>query len=379
MCFRVLSSRAGTDAVLRSDLSVFVQVYLQHAQSFQSLLEIWDAHHLNNAQKVGVPLLLLIATLLRVKEEECDDDDNAIEEEEKEEEEEEEEATKNKDKDRRKSATGASTRTTATTSTSASRLALDGLARNIISRRMRQMYSHIASGVRIRIIAAFDVLTAIVQRDYDGSLAGETFRQFDWTLQVLQKVATPRIDNNNSRKKKKNNKTDDNNDEDDYDENNDGRKSNNKKNAHLSLFREERAKINQAAKASRKNIEKASNRFAFAQFYLAFLESNDESVVRSAATNRNVMYLFVRSVSKDDSETQCRFLSVLWKSVLNINVSAIKTPLKIKLATFTDVLLEQLATMAALNDCVENVELNENKKENPCSLIRPLRKWLSIF
>ena len=135
-----------------------------------------------------------------------------------------------------------------------------------------------------------------------------------------------------------------------------------KKNAHLSLFREERAKINQAAKASRKNIEKASNRFAFAQFYLAFLESNDESVVRSAATNRNVMYLFVRSVSKDDSETQCRFLSVLWKSVLNINVSAIKTPLKIKLYTFTDVLLEQLATMAALNDCVENVELNENKK-----------------
>ena len=364
VCFRVLSSRAGTDAVLRSDLSVFVQVYLQHAQSFQSLLEIWDAHHLNNAQKVGVPLLLLIATLLRVKEEECDDDDNAIEEEEEKEEEEkeEEEATKNKDKDRRKSATGASTRTTATTSTSVSRLALDGLARNIISRRMRQMYSHIASGVRIRIIAAFDVLTAIVQRDYDGSLAGETFRQFDWTLQVLQKVATPRIDNNNSRKKKKNNKTDDNNDEDDYDENNDGRKSNNKKNAHLSLFREERAKINQAAKASRKNIEKASNRFAFAQFYLAFLESNDESVVRSAATNRNVMYLFVRSVSKDDSETQCRFLSVLWKSVLNINVSAIKTPLKIKLATFTDVLLEQLATMAALNDCVENVELNENKK-----------------
>ena len=40
------------------------------------------------------------------------------------------------------------------------------------------------------------------------------------------------------------------------------------------------------------------------------LESNYESVVRSAATNRNVMYLFV-NVAKDDSETQCRFLSVL--------------------------------------------------------------------
>ena len=57
-------------------------MYLQQAQSFQSLLEIWDAHHLNNAQKVGVPLLLFIATLLRVKdeeeeeEEEEDDDDD---------------------------------------------------------------------------------------------------------------------------------------------------------------------------------------------------------------------------------------------------------------------------------------------------------------
>ena len=53
--------------------------------------------------------------------------------------------------------------------------------------------------------------------------------------------------------------------------------------------------------------------------------------MRSAATNRNVMYLFVRNVAKDDSETQCRFLSVLSQSVLNINVSAIQTPLKIKL------------------------------------------------
>ena len=65
------------------------------------------------------------------------------------------------------------------------------------------MYSHIASGVRVRIVAAFDVFTAIVQRDDDGSLAEETFRQFDWTLQILQKVATPRIDNNSSSRKKK--------------------------------------------------------------------------------------------------------------------------------------------------------------------------------
>ena len=365
--------------LLLSDVRVIIasssllpkQVYLQQAQSFQSLLEIWDAHHLNNAQKVGVPLLLFIATLLRVKDEEEE------EEEEEEDDDEEEKNTTTRDdddddneekkKERRQSAAGAST-----ASTSVSRLALDGLARNIIARRMRQMYSHIASGVRVRIVAAFDVFTAIVQRDDDGSLAEETFRQFDWTLQILQKVATPRIDNNSSsRKKKKKNKNEDSDDEEDADDdisNNNNIKdntngnANDKRNAHISLFREERAKINQAAKASRKNIEKASNRFAFAQFYLAFLESNYESVVRSAATNRNVMYLFVRNVAKDDSETQCRFLSVLSQSVLNINVSAIQTPLKIKLATFTDVLLEQLATMAALSDGVTNAEKDENKK-----------------
>ena len=140
-------------------------MYLQQAQSFQSLLEIWDAHHLNNAQKVGVPLLLFIATLLRVREEE---------EFEEEEFDEDEKTTRDDDsKKRRKSTAGAST------STSVSRLALDGLARNIIARRMRQMYSHIASGVRVRIVAAFDLFTAIIQRDDDGSLAGETFRQFD--------------------------------------------------------------------------------------------------------------------------------------------------------------------------------------------------------
>ena len=137
--------------------------------------------------------------------------------------------------------------------------------------------------------------------------------------------------------KKKKNKNEDSDDEEDADDdisNNNNIKdntngnANDKRNAHISLFQEERAKINQAAKASRKNIEKASNRFAFAQFYLAFLESNYESVVRSAATNRNVMYLFVRNVAKDDSETQCRFLSVLSQSVLNINVKvAIQTRL----------------------------------------------------
>ena len=83
--------------LLLSDVRVIIasssllpkQVYLQQAQSFQSLLEIWDAHHLNNAQKVGVPLLLFIATLLRVKEEEEEEEDDDEEEGEEDEEEEE--------------------------------------------------------------------------------------------------------------------------------------------------------------------------------------------------------------------------------------------------------------------------------------------------
>ena len=257
---------------------------------------------------------------------------------------------------------GGSNKNTNTNANSASRLALDGLARNIISRRMRQMYSHLNSGVRVRIVACFDLFTAIIERDFDdeGALARECFRQFDWTLGVLQKVATPRIDNNNnasSRAKKRDkappvitNDDDVNDDADDDDDDNNKKEDNTTITPQVvvvSSFRKERERVNQAANASRKNVEKASNRFAFAQFYLAFLESNDESVVRSAATNRNVMYLLVRNISKDDSTTQRRFLSILQQSVLNINGAP---PLKVKLLIITDVLLEQLATMSALND-----------------------------
>ena len=82
--------------LLLSDVRVIIasssllpkQVYLQQAQSFQSLLEIWDAHHLNNAQKVGVPLLLFIATLLRVKDEEEEEEEEEDDDEEEEDEEE---------------------------------------------------------------------------------------------------------------------------------------------------------------------------------------------------------------------------------------------------------------------------------------------------
>ena len=48
--------------------------------------------------------------------------------------------------------------------TTRERLALDSLARAIMTRRMRHIYSHLGSGIRVRVNAAFVVLAAIAGR-----------------------------------------------------------------------------------------------------------------------------------------------------------------------------------------------------------------------
>jgi hypothetical protein len=74
---------------------------------FSDVLALWDSHHLNNAQKVCVPLLVLLADMLR--------------------------------------------HTPGTDAAAAQgfvHLQLDGLARAIMSRRMRAVYSHLTSAIR---------------------------------------------------------------------------------------------------------------------------------------------------------------------------------------------------------------------------------------
>jgi hypothetical protein len=50
---------------LLSHLLLWQQTYLQTSPGFADVLAIWDKHHLNNAQKVCVPLLCLLADMLR--------------------------------------------------------------------------------------------------------------------------------------------------------------------------------------------------------------------------------------------------------------------------------------------------------------------------
>ena len=114
---------------------------------FADVLALWDAHHLNNAQKVCVPLLCLLADMLR-----CLPADAAA-------------------------------------AQGFVHLQLDGLARTVLQRRMRAVYSHLTSGIRVRHNCALALLSSVAARS--RPLAWEVFRNFDFTLATLPKLANP--------------------------------------------------------------------------------------------------------------------------------------------------------------------------------------------
>ena len=114
---------------------------------FSDVLALWDAHHLNNAQKVCVPLLCLLADMLSHAPEDAAAAQGFV------------------------------------------HLQLDGLARSVMQRRMRAVYSHLTSGIRVRHNCAFQLCAAIAARN--RQLAWEVFRNFDFTLAVLPKLANP--------------------------------------------------------------------------------------------------------------------------------------------------------------------------------------------
>ena len=121
------------------------QTYLQVSPGFADALALWDAHHLNHASSVGVPLLCLLADALR-----CLPADAA-------------------------GARGFV------------HLQLDGLARAILSRRMRAVYSHLTSGVRVRHNCALALLGAVAARS--RTLAWETLRAVDFSLPAFATLA----------------------------------------------------------------------------------------------------------------------------------------------------------------------------------------------
>ena len=142
------------------------QAYLARSPDFADVLGIWDSYHANHAQKVCAPLLALCATMM----------------------------TRARERDEAEDAGGSSA------STTRERLALDSLARAIVTKRMRQIYSHLGSGVRVRVNAGLMVLAAIAGRGKKS--AAELFRTFDFSLASLPKIATPPRDGGGSGRKK---------------------------------------------------------------------------------------------------------------------------------------------------------------------------------
>jgi nucleolar pre-ribosomal-associated protein 1 len=114
---------------------------------FADVLALWDAHHLNHAQKVCTPLLCLLADML------------------------------------------SHTPVDAAAAQGFVHLQLDGLAHSVMQRRMRAVYSHLTSGIRVRHNCALALVASIASRS--RQLAWEVFRNFDFTLAALPKLANP--------------------------------------------------------------------------------------------------------------------------------------------------------------------------------------------
>ena len=123
------------------------QTYLQVSPGFADALALWDAHHLNHASSVGVPLLCLLADALRCLPADAAEARGFV------------------------------------------HLQLDGLARAILSRRMRAVYSHLTSGVRVRHNCALALLGAVAARS--RTLAWETLRAVDFSLPAFATLANP--------------------------------------------------------------------------------------------------------------------------------------------------------------------------------------------
>jgi hypothetical protein len=114
---------------------------------FVDILALWDIHHLNRPQKVCVPLLVLVSDMLRHTPHLVAPEQGYVHSQ------------------------------------------LDGLAHSIIQQRLRSIYSHLSSGVRVRQNCALALCTAIASRSH--KLARELICDFNFNLSALANLAIP--------------------------------------------------------------------------------------------------------------------------------------------------------------------------------------------
>ena len=241
------------------------QTYLARSPDFADVLTIWDSYHANHAQKVCAPLLAMCGTMM----------------------------TRGRDD----AGEGTSTR---------ERLALDSLARAIMTRRMRHVYGHLGSGVRVRVNAALILLAAIVGRGKRN--AAELFRTFDFSLAALPKIASPP--------------------------------------------REVRdGGVSSKRKKEPSDVLAGSTRRAFCEFVLAFFSTKDRALLRPVLAQRVLFGNVARFAAGDEAEMQFRMLEVMKEDVM---ASDSGIPARLRAALFGDVTLEQLATIAGQSEDEES-------------------------
>ena len=245
------------------------QEYLTHSPDFADVLNIWDSYHANHAQRVCAPLLALCGTMMT----------------------------------RARETAATSGRASGDRWTERERLAVDSLARAIMSRRMRQIYSHLASGVRVRVNAGLMTLAGIAGRG--KRCASELFRTFDFSLAVLPKIASPPRDS--------------------------GAKDGTSQRRHR----------------DGKDVLAGSTRRAFCEFVLAFFAVNDAALLRPVLAQRVLFGNVARFSASDDPSMQIRMLQVIKEDIISAKSGV---PARLRAALFGDVTLEQLATMAGRED-----------------------------
>ena len=207
---------------------------------FEDVLTIWDSYHANHAQKVCAPLLALCATMMTTGRDSGEEEEEDGWEEE----------------------------------TTRDRLALDSLARAIMTRRMRHVYSHLGSGIRARVNAALMVLAATARRGRKS--AAELFRTFDFTLAALPKIAAPPRE-----------------------------------------FHGKEGGASTKRRREPRDVLAGSTRRAFCEFVLSFFAVKDDALLRPVLAQRVLFGNVARFAAGDDYEMQRRILRVVVDDVIS--------------------------------------------------------------
>ncbi|GAQ89059.1 hypothetical protein KFL_004830100 [Klebsormidium nitens] len=199
-------------------------------------------------------------------------------------------------------------------------LRLDGLARNIVRKRMKQVYGHLTSGQRGRANACLMLLTAINGRG--KSLSGELVGTFDFTLASLAKLAAP---------------------------------------------------PKQTGKGEREggnNPEKRSTRAVFTEFALSFILVGDPLTTRSALQKRSLFTPVLHNLYGDSAEQIARVLSAIQAHVLPETAGV---PARLQGVFFGDIALEQLINIAAFDDSPDTGDVSLAR---PASLAHDVLLWV---